>query len=87
MRDWLWRLAFVAVWVGLFAASAWWGQSVFGYMCEDCIGSRPGYFGEGGFKVDWETVILVSLVNATVLTGLVAWGSRALRRGLDSPRG
>jgi len=80
MKDLLWRLALVAVWIGVFAVGAQLLTPVFGRMCEDCIGSRPGYYGEGGYVVDWESVVVASGLNATLVTGLLVFGSRAFRR-------
>ena len=42
------------------------------------------YFGEGGFKVDWQTVVTLSVLNATVVTALLAVGSQAFRRRRSS---
>jgi hypothetical protein len=80
MRDWVWRLSFVAVWVVLVVAGLWFFRSVFGYACDDCIGTRDGYFGEGGFKVDWQTVVPVSVIVATFATWALEVWSRAFRR-------
>jgi hypothetical protein len=84
MRDLLWRLAFAALWIVLVVVGLWFLRPVFGYACDDCFGSRPGYFGEGGFKVDWGAVVLVSVLNATLVTGLLMVGSRGLWRKRDS---
>jgi hypothetical protein len=80
MRELPWRLAFAGLWIVLVAVGLWFLAPVFTYACDDCIGSRPGYFGEGGFKVDWQTVVTLSVLVASFVTGLVVVVSRALRR-------
>jgi hypothetical protein len=80
MRNLLWGLTFAALWVVLFTAGVHLLTPVFGSMCEDCIGGHPlpgggYYFGEGGYKVHWDSVVFASALSATVVTGsLVLWG-------------
>ena len=74
MKDWVWRFVFVGLWIALVVAGVSLMRPVFGYACDDCIGGGPGPgglgydYGEGGFKVDWPTVMILSVLNASVVT-------------------
>ena len=81
----------VPAWIVLFAAGVWLLVPMMGTWCMDCIGGHPlpggdYYFGEGGFKVPWGDLVVVSALTATAVTWLVVVASRArLRRRSRAP--
>ena len=85
MKSLGWVFGWLAVWAVMVIGGLWLLPPLFATACADCVGGHPlpgggYYFGESGFFVDWGTVVPVSLLLATAVTGALVVGSRAVRR-------